>query len=334
MNYTNFAKDTTVRNYLEEIGVVQENKNLDELESALLNKNDEDEENSNEDTQGDEQNKDEIDSANKIENPEDGEGSQEVGVISNEYPTILSVKDGLGNVNYSSFGQEKTWYWKKPSIKVGEILNISISSNNPNNSTLKYRFEYQAPGGSFKVLQNWSEDKTFKWTVPSDALGRWLYVMVMVKDSDDKLRFDESDDYTYLVYEVNPKAVAQKIYPIISNSRDSKGNTNTNSLGGNEGLNWPDGVTRNLNAGESVTFSISASDPNGDALQYMFMMQPDGGSFDLLRGWSSSNSFTWTVPEELKDTKIFIMACTKDGDSYYLFGENGDDYNYLIYNIK
>ena len=63
------------------------------------------------------------------------------------------------------------------------------------------------------------------------------------------------------------------------------------------------------------------------------MIQPDGGSFDVLRGWSSSNTFTWTIPEELADTKVYIMASVKDGDSYYLFGDSGDDYTYLIYNI-
>jgi hypothetical protein len=336
MDQTSFAKDTAVRNYLEEIGVVQESSTAEELDSEQaqddVNLETETSDEENEDEDG-EQTRDEIDSANKVENPEEGDGSQEGGIISTEFPTILSAKDGLGNVNYNSFGQEDTWYWKRPSIKVGEAMNLSINSNNPNDSTLYYKFEYQAPGGSFQVLQNWSTDKTFDWTVPSEALGRWLYIMVLVKDSDGELRFDGCDDYTYLVYEVNPKAVAQKIYPVISSAGDSKGNINTNSLGGNEGLSWSDGEIRSLNVGESVAFSINASDPNGDAMQYMFMIQPDGGSFDVLRGWSSSNTFTWTIPEELADTKVYIMASVKDGDSYYLFGDSGDDYTYLIYNI-
>ncbi|MHC1716807.1 MAG: hypothetical protein AB9915_02925 [Candidatus Dojkabacteria bacterium] len=338
MDQTNFAKDTSVRKYLEDAGIVQEAENSSDQAKVVEEENSVEENDTttpeDENNEGEDGERDEIDSAGKVENPEDGDGTQYQGTISTKYPTITVTKDGLGNANYTSWGQENESHWKRPSIKEGEKLNVSITANNPNNSTLYYSFDYQVPGGSFLTLKDWSRANTAKWTVPASAIGRWLYIKVSVKDADGVLRFSDCDDYAYLVYEVNPKGVAQKIYPIMSSAKDSKGNVNTNSIGSNEGLDWPNNVIRELSAGTSVTFTITASDPNGDALQYMFMMQPDGGSFDVLRNWSSSNTFTWTIPEDLAGKKVYIMASVKDSDSYLLFNESGDDYTYLIYNIK
>ncbi|MDD4382116.1 MAG: hypothetical protein PHE21_02105 [Candidatus Dojkabacteria bacterium] len=312
MRQTNFANDTALKSYFQEIGIIPKGDDSSEVEEIT---EEDSEEESNEEESEDEE-------------------KPEPGIISTQYPTILNVKDGLGHTNYSSFGQENSSTWTRPTIQVGSVLNINISTNNPNESTLYYKYDYQSPGQSFITFKDWSTSKTAKWIVPSNALGKWLYIMVSVKDSNDEFRFDGSDDYTYLIYNVTPKDVVTAIYPTITNSKDSKGNINANSIGGNEGLTWTGGEFRAMTVGETVTFTITASDPNGDALLYQFLLQPQGGSFETLRGWSSSNTYTWTVPESLKDNNIYIMAAIKDNDSYLQFGDSGDDYNYLIYSVK
>ncbi len=275
-----------------------------------------------------------IESAKRIENPEVLDGSNIGGTMSTDYPTITSVKDGIGNVNYGSFGQGNMDYWKNPSIWVDDSLKISVVATNPKSLDLSYRYEYQIPGGSFQILKDWSSSDSLDFVVPSNALGRWLYIKVSVKDSNKKMRFDNCDDYTYLVYEVNPKDVTKKIYPVIEDSRDDKGNVNTNSWGAQEGGSWPDGMEKKLNAGDTVTFTITAKDPNNDKLEYRYQIQPQGGSFTVLKDWNVENTFTWKIPENYSGTTVYIMASVKDSDEYLLFNDSGDDYNYLIYKIK
>ncbi len=277
---------------------------------------------------------DPIGNAQRIENPEVVDASKVNKDISPEYPTITSVKDGIGNVNYSSFGQGNMDYWKNPSIKVEDTLKISVVANNPKGTELSYRYEYQVPGGTFQVLKDWDTTNSLNFVVPANAVGRWLYIKISVRDADKKYRFNDCDDYTTLIYEVNPKDVKNKIYPVITDSRDDKGNVNTNSWGANEGGSWPDGLPKSLKAGDTVILTITAVDPNNDKMEYRFQVLPKGGSFTVLKDWSSENSYTWTVPSNYAGTAVTIMASVKDNDSYLLFNDSGDDYNYMIYTIK
>lgn len=277
---------------------------------------------------------DPIGNAQRVENPEVVDASKINKDISPEYPTITSVKDGIGNVNYSSFGQGNMDYWKNPSIKVEDSLKITVITNNPKASELSYRYEYQVPGGTFQILKDWNSSDSVDFTVPSNALGRWLYIKVSVRDEDNKYRFNDCDDYTSLIYEVNPKDVKNKIYPVIEDSRDDKGNVNTNSWGANEGGSWPDGLPKGLKAGDTVTFTATAVDPNKDTVEYRYQIQPQGGSFTVLKDWGSENSYTWTVPASYAGTTVYIMTSVRDSDQYLLFNDSGDDYNYMIYTIK
>ncbi len=318
MATTSFAEGSSIRNYLENAGIVP--KVSTDANSTNILENTDDNSQQNQDANTDE------------ENNEAGEPNP--GDISPVYPTITRVSDGIGNTTYDSFGQNNMGNWKNPTIKEGTKLDISVTANNPNNLNLSYKFEYQPPSGSFNLLQDWSSSSTFSWTVPSSVIGKWLYVQVSVRDSDSNYRFGDADDYTYLTYQVNPKDAPAKIYPTISKVQDSNGNSTTNSWGKSNSAGWVSGKNRKLNVGDTVTFTISASDPNGDPLQYQFMYQPDGGSFNVLQDWSSSKTFTWTVPEEAVGKNIFVLLGVKDNDKYLLFGDNGDDYTYMIYDIN
>ena len=274
-----------------------------------------------------------IASANRIENPEKLDSSMFNGTLSSQYPTITAVKDGIGNVNYGSLNKGNLDYWKNPSIKVGEQLNISVEVNSPNSVGVNYKFEYQVPGGTFRTIENWGEASTVDFIIPSDAVGRWLYIKVSIMGIGGNIQYEEYDDFTYLIYEVNPKDVVYKIYPVIEDTRDDKGNVNTNSWGANEGGDWPNGLSKFLNVGESIAFSINTNDPNEDNMEYKFEMKVDGGEFLLLKDWDSNNSYIWTVPEEYSGKKIVIMCSVKDSDEYFLFSQ-ADDYNYLVYQIR
>lgn len=275
-----------------------------------------------------------IASANRIENPEKLDSSMLIGTISSEYPTITAVRDGIGNVNYGSLSQGNLDYWRNPSIKVGDILNISVVVNNPDSEKISYKYEYQVPGGTFRTLENWGEANMVDFVIPSDAVGRWLYIKISIMANESNYQFDGYDDFTYLIYEVTPKDVVYKIYSVIEDTQDDMGNVNTNSWGANEGGDWPDGLPKYLNVGDIIKFTINAKDPNSDDMEYRYMVQVDGGAFLILKDWDGANSVTWEVPEGYSGKKVNIMASVRNSDQYLLFNDSGDDYNYMIYLVK
>ena len=124
----------------------------------------------------------------------------------------------------------------------------------------------------------------------------------------------------------------------ITQVADSLGNINTNSWTKGTGGGWscdPDCPDLNLQIGETVTFTITASDPNGLPLEYMFAAQPAGWSFITLQDWSSNNTFIWTVTEEFAGPWIPVMVAVRNNDGQNWQGDwNGDDYTYASYSVS
>ena len=334
MNKTAFAQDTVVRNYLESIGIVESADDLVEAE----NESSETEESSSSDT---EENSESTDTNTEETEWDEDAVDDDLGHTETEdiskpdvnYPTLQKVTDGLGHTQTGSTARGNVSNWEYQTIQEGNTLRFVVTSDNPNGSTLSYRFEYQAPNSSFKLVRSWGTSNTVVWTVPASAVGKWSVIKAMVKDSDDELRFGNCDDYTFLTYAVNPAVDPTTLYPWINQVSDNMGNINTNSWGGDNSGDWSDGLPHTVAAGGTITFSVGATDPNGDSLKYRFLYQPEGGSFSTLRSWSTSNTFSWTVPTSLVDTQIVFYIGIKDSDSYIQFGED-DDYTYMIYTVE
>jgi len=343
MRSTDFAKRTEIRGYFEEIGVLPSTESSSEVEESIEKEDEDEDEQAGENEETDSPKEEEETDDNEEEEIEDAEEGEYVGDDNDQslppqgsadilYPTLQSVTDGIGHTQYGSIANNNTSLWEYQTVTVGDTLTFSIVSDNPNNSTLSYRFEYQAPNSSFRILRNWGSSSTVTWTIPENVIGKWLYVKASVRDADGIIRYENCDDYTLLTYTVNPAVNPEDLYPEITQVSDSNANINTNSWGGDNSGDWSSGVTPTLSVGDTVTFSVLASDPNGDSLKYIFMYQPEGTGFNILKNWSTSNTFSWTIPSSLVNTQIIMNLGIKDSDAYLQFGDN-DDYTYMIYNI-
>ncbi len=122
---------------------------------------------------------------------------------------------------------------------------------------------------------------------------------------------------------------------IIDEVVDSLGNVQTNSWADEGSGNWPGDVETPIivNVGDSITFTASATDADGGALEYKFAIQPPGGSFETKQDWSASNIFTWHVDasEYGSDITVLISVRNDDGSDYMGFS---DDYTYATYDVN
>ena len=110
---------------------------------------------------------------------------------------------------------------------------------------------------------------------------------------------------------------------------DSVGRTNTGSAGHNNLNGLSDAVVK---VGDKITFTANATDPNGDAIQYSFYVQPSGGGFELKQNWSATNTFEWTVTSHEIGEHVLVISAIKDGDDYLRFGSY-DDYGYMSFTV-
>jgi len=132
------------------------------------------------------------------------ETSDDRAITSTFRPIIDSVIDNFENVNINSYAKGLSGDWSSggiessPEIYIGDIMTFTI--NVRNNTNLKYRFQYQPPGGSFITIQDWSNLNICTWKVPKNAFGKWLVVNVQVRKNDEFNYLGFCDDYTYMTY--------------------------------------------------------------------------------------------------------------------------------------
>jgi hypothetical protein len=125
------------------------------------------------------------------------------------------------------------------------------------------------------------------------------------------------------------------IQPTLTQVTDSLGHIQTNSWGKNTGGGWPGSVTTPIvvNVGSTITFTATASDPDGKPLQYKFCKMAEGGC-PVIQDWSNSNTYTWNVTNEFIGPNIGVMVCVKNNDGVEWLGSyNGDDYTYCLYKV-
>jgi len=133
-----------------------------------------------------------------------GTEKTESSVNGSNQPIIVSASDSLGNTNTNSWAKGTGGDWPSggldasPTIYIGDTITFTI--NVKNSTDLLYKFDYQPPGGSFITIQGWSNSNVCTWTVPKNAFGKWMCVMVQVKNNDGLNFLGSCDDYTYLTY--------------------------------------------------------------------------------------------------------------------------------------
>jgi hypothetical protein len=139
------------------------------------------------------------------------------------------------------------------SVNAGELLTFTISATDPDGDALTYSASNLPEGATFDP-----DTQTFSWT-PASA-GTFTNIQFMVSDGE----LTDSEGTTFMV-----SAVAVNQAPVLVSVGD-----------------------RTVNEGELLTFTISATDPDGDALTYSASNLPEGATFD-----PDTQTFSWTPDE-------------------------------------
>jgi hypothetical protein len=138
-------------------------------------------------------------------------------------------------------------------VKEGQLLTITITANDPDGDTLTYSASNLPAGATFDPTT-----QTFSWSPAYDQAGNYPEVRFTVTDSGIPAA-SASEAITITVGNVNR-------LPVLA------------SIG-----------HRTTNEGELLEFTITAIDPDGDALTYSANNLPSGATFD-----PGAQKFSWT----------------------------------------
>ena len=133
------------------------------------------------------------------------------------------------------------------------------------------------------------------------------------------------------------KGALDEVLPaLIVQVEDSLGNINTNSFTGDGTGDWscqPDCPDLDVHIGETISFTVTAADPNDLPIEYKFVYWRFGAAF-LAQDWSSDNTLDWHVSQADvgPHNGVGVYVRNNDGEEYQGVG-SGDDYNYEFYSV-
>ena len=136
-------------------------------------------------------------------------------------------------------------------VAEGDTLTFTLSASDPDGDTLTYGTSAALPAGASLDPATGA----FSWTPAYDQAGTYTLTFTVSDGTD-----SDSETVTITVTNINRPP----------------------TLG-------PVGSKPPVNEGETLTFTVSASDPDGDALTYSTSALPTGASFDAV-----TRTFTWT----------------------------------------
>ncbi|MEQ9825362.1 MAG: hypothetical protein ABQ298_13335 [Puniceicoccaceae bacterium] len=143
-----------------------------------------------------------------VSKPNDSDDQIVEELIESGYATLISISDTKGNKNTNSWGKKSGGHWSSANqVKIypGDVIRISATAASPEEKLIEYKFSLQKSGMSFVTKQEWSSDSEWEWSVREEDIGRDVTVMVSVRCPKDFFQFNDSDDYTYAIYDVLPK---------------------------------------------------------------------------------------------------------------------------------
>lgn len=172
----------------------------------------------------------------------------------------------------------------------GTPLRWTAVASNPEPEPLLYRFWLKGPstGNAWKVVQDWSTNNAWNWATGRTDTGVYtVYVYVRDGFHTGPAGFDSALGGTFTLLEPNRPPVMQSLTP----SKQSP-----------------------QYAGDPITWSAIASDPDGDPLLYRFWLKGPSTSnaWKIAQDWSSSNVWTWaTAPADVGGYTVY--AYVRDG---------------------
>jgi hypothetical protein len=156
------------------------------------------------------------------------------------------------------------------SVNEGATLSFTISGSDANGDALTYAASNLPVGATFDP-----DTQTFSWTPGLGQAGVYAGVHFQVSDG----QVTDYDDITITV------TVIDEVAPVL------------NAIG-DKSINW----------GATLSFTISGSDANGDALTYSASNLPVGATFD-----PATQTFSWTPEDSQAGVYASIRFQVSDG---------------------
>jgi len=156
----------------------------------------------------------------------------------------------------------------------GQTLQFTLSATDPDGNALTYSASNLPPGSTFDLAT-----RTFSWTPGYDQTGIYPNVIFTVTDNGTP-PLSASEAITITVGNVNRPPLLNSIGP------------------------------KSVAEGDLLTFTISATDPDGDPLTYEASNLPTGAQFD-----KATRAFTWTPAYGQAGSYPNIILSVTDGSA-------------------
>jgi hypothetical protein len=156
------------------------------------------------------------------------------------------------------------------SVNAGQTLQFTVSATDPDGNTLTYSASNLPIGATFNP-----STRTFSWTPTSSQAGTYHNVRFTVSDGS----LTDYEDITITVLSDDNNA------PVLS------------TIG-----------NKSVNVGQTLLFTISATDADGDTLTYSASNLPSGATFN-----PSTRTFSWTPTSSQAGTYPNVRFTVSDG---------------------
>ncbi len=166
----------------------------------------------------------------------------------------------------------------------GTMVRWMAIANDPDSDALYYRYYLMGPSTDnvLKIVRDWSKDNTWIWTTfPGDVGTSRIQVWVRDDSHAGTEGWDDQQDASFTVLADNVPPTVSALYPDPASPQD---------------------------AATQVVWTASASDADGDALLYKFLLNDDS-----VRDWSHDNSWTMKTMEDDEGKNLIVEVQVRDG---------------------
>ena len=182
-----------------------------------------------------------------------------------------------------------------PELAAGTAITFNGSAVDPDGDTLYYQYWLKGPSTehTWKIMRDWNTDNTWTWKTDTRDIGV-NKISMWIRDT----YHAPADSYDL--------EIVCEHYHIIENKPPY-----------NPTLS-PDKPDPQF-AGTAITWTASATDPDGDELYYRFWIKgpATGNTWKVMQNWSINNTWTWdTSDTDVGDTDISVWI--RDGHIGYI----------------
>ncbi|MCP4607472.1 MAG: hypothetical protein GY845_01975, partial [Planctomycetes bacterium] len=189
------------------------------------------------------------------------------------------------------------------SVNRGDLLKFTISASDPNDDELTCFASNLPPGASFNA-----KTCTFTWIPTYTQTGKYPNIHFEVSDG----QLTDSENITVTVKTAYSSSGYTGASFASTGFVGGGGGGFVSSGGSATPANLPPVLNsigyKNINEGEQLQFTISATDPNSQNLTYSASSLPSGASFD-----PSTNTFSWTPGYDQAGTYPSVHFQASDG---------------------